>query len=107
MPENIDIAALAQKWRHSHEEDTDDLMVFRPEAYPFPPSRGRRSFELHQDGGLINHGLGPDDRSVTTSGSWQVKGSGQLELKPGGAPSTVLTIQSVTPEKLVVKKNRL
>jgi len=37
-------------WVHSHEEDSDEEMVFRPAAYEFPPSRGRRSFELKPDG---------------------------------------------------------
>jgi hypothetical protein len=46
-------------WVHSHEEDSDEEMVFRPAAYEFPPSRGRRSFELKPDGILAEGGIGP------------------------------------------------
>jgi len=36
-------AQVAGRWVHSHEEDTDDEMVFRAadSGYAFPPSRGR------------------------------------------------------------------
>ncbi len=35
--------ALAGRWVHSHEEDTDDEMVFRAadSGYRFPPARAR------------------------------------------------------------------
>ena len=105
MATDIDIAALTQKWRHSHEEDTGDRMVFRPESYAFPPSRGRRSFELRAGGRVINQRPGADDRPEESSGSWHLRDDGKLELRTPGAQSpTVFTIESVTPEKLIVKK---
>jgi len=33
----VDRAALERRWIHSHEEDTPDEMVLRPDDYPFPP----------------------------------------------------------------------
>jgi hypothetical protein len=59
MANQIDRKALAQKWVHSHEEDTDDEMVFRPASYAFPRSRGRNSFELEAGGQLVTSGIGP------------------------------------------------
>jgi len=106
MTNQIDRKALAQKWVHSHEEDTDDEMVFRPAAYAFPRSRGRDSFELDAGGQLVTTGIGPDDRSLRGQGKWQLKGSDKLTLEPAGpgARKTVMQILHVAPDKLVVKK---
>jgi hypothetical protein len=102
---NIDRKALAQTWIHSHEEDTDSETVFRPSTYAFPPSRGRKSFQLKTDGSLVSSGPGPDDRSVKTEGQWLMSG-GKLELKPSaGRPASVLQVLSAGPDKLVVKKD--
>ena len=53
---------LLQHWIHSHEEDTDTEMVFRPASFNFPPARGRKGFELSPDGTLIDYRIGPTDR---------------------------------------------
>jgi hypothetical protein len=106
MANEIDRKALAQKWVHSHEEDTDDEMVFRPASYAFPPARGRKSFELDAGGRLVTSGIGPDDRPVRGQGEWQLEGSDKLALEPAGPGTrkTVLQILRVGPDKLVVKK---
>ena len=49
----IPAGILCQHWVHSHEEDTETEMVFRPASHPFPRSRGRRSFELRPDGTFV------------------------------------------------------
>src|SRR5436190_10495182 len=106
MAGDIERQALAKKWLHSHEEDTDDLMVFRPEGYRFPPSRGRRSFELRPDGSLVGQAIGPDDRPVPSTGSWQLQQGNRLALRPfeSTAPEVVWQVESVSPDKLTVKK---
>jgi hypothetical protein len=65
---------LRRCWVHSHEEDSDEEMVFRPAAYELPPSRGRRSFELKPDGILAEGGIGPTDRPMETQGTWELRG---------------------------------
>jgi hypothetical protein len=72
MSNEIDRGALAQKWVHSHEEDTHDEIVFRPSSYRLPPSRGRRSFQLSADGSLVEQGISLDDRPTHISGSWSL-----------------------------------
>src|SRR5215207_5807083 len=106
MANEIDRKALTQEWVHSHEEDTDDEMVFRPASYAFPPARGRKSFELDAGGRLVTSGIGPDDRPVPGQGQWQLEGSDKLALEPAGpgARKTVMQILQVAPDKLVVKK---
>ena len=57
-------------WIHSWEEDTADTIVFRPEEYPFAPSRGREGFEFQTGGILVYHGFGPADEPLTSVGEW-------------------------------------
>jgi len=96
---------LRRRWVHSHEEDTDKEMVFRPAAYELPPSRGRRSFELMPDGALLEGRIGPTDRPLETQGSWELQDD-RLVLRRGSseAPPRVMRIASVEDDRLVVEK---
>ena len=49
---------------HSHEEDTDDEIVYRSatSGYEFPRSRGREALELHPDGSYGGVVPGPADK---------------------------------------------
>jgi len=67
-------AALYGHWRHSHEEDSDGEMVFRPAQHAFPPARGRTGFELRPDGSYLENSPGPDDRPEQSSGCWSLEG---------------------------------
>jgi hypothetical protein len=97
--------ALCGRWTHSHEEDTSDRRVYRPPSHPFPPSRGRASFELKADGTMIEHAIGPTDRSARRDGTWELRPDGRLVLRPdGSAPEQVLDVVSVTPDRLVVRR---
>jgi hypothetical protein len=95
---------LRRRWVHSHEEDTEEEMVFRPAAYEFPPSRGRRSFELKPDGTLAEGRIGPTDRPVEAQGTWELKDDRLvLRREPSEAPR-VMRIRSVDDDRLVVEK---
>ena len=39
---------IYRRWKHAHEEDQGNHMVFRPDSYEFAPSRGRVEFILEQ-----------------------------------------------------------
>jgi hypothetical protein len=105
MADKIDPAALSRTWVHSHEEDAADTMVFRPSSYKFPPSRGRRSFQLKADGSLVASGPGPDDRTVSAPGVWKLENSDTLTMQPAGKAKTSMKILSAEPTRLVVKKD--
>ncbi len=62
--DRINLDMLAQHWVHSHEEDTEEEMVFRPASYPFPPSRGRKSLQLEPGGRLATKRTNLVDGSV-------------------------------------------
>jgi hypothetical protein len=105
MPD-LPAGLLHRRWVHSHEEDTDTEMVFRPDTFGFPPSRGRVSFELREDGTFLDRGIGPTDRSEETAGTWQLEGGERVVLRESGTDQVRrrLDIASVEPDRLVVRK---
>jgi hypothetical protein len=94
----MDVKALCRHWVHSHEEDSDTEMVFRPASYKFPPARGRKGFELKPDGTLIDHGIGPTDRRTKSKGKWKLEGE---ELRVG---ERAMKIVGIDRQRLVVRK---
>jgi hypothetical protein len=95
---------VRRRWVHSHEEDTDKEMVFRPAAFEFPPSRGRTSFELKPDGALLEGGIGPTDRPVETQGTWELEDDRLLLRRDPSETPRVMRIASVDDDRLVVEK---
>src|SRR5437667_6338660 len=43
-------SCILGRWMHSHEEDMQGVMAFRPKDFSFPPSRGRRGFDFREGG---------------------------------------------------------
>jgi hypothetical protein len=83
----IDRDALYGRWIHSHEEDSDGEMVFRPATHPFPPSRGRTSFDLRPDGTYIERSPGPMDVPEEYTGRWSLEGDRLVLEAEGGRPT--------------------
>jgi hypothetical protein len=104
MADKIDLHSLAQTWVHSHEEDTPGEMVFRPKSHVLPPSRGRKSFQLAPGGQLLSSGPAPDDRTTSSPGAWSLDQSDVLKFKLATGGTTELKILSVSPDKLIIKK---
>jgi hypothetical protein len=106
MPGKIPNDVLLRHWVHSHEEDTDAEIVLRPAGYPFPPSRGRTSFELKPDGSLVDHGIGAVDQREQVEGRWQLEGDNRLAFyKPSESrPYRVLRVVSADRARLVIRK---
>src|ERR671920_101558 len=61
-----------KRWTHSHEEDYDDIQVYRPSTFNFPLSRGRIAFEIEKNGTFIQYGIGPDDTRKKVEGNWTI-----------------------------------
>ena len=99
----IEVSHLTQAWVHSHEEDTATTTVYRPAKFPFPPSRGRKGFQLQPGGVLTERKPGPTDQTVIAPGKWKLVGE-KLELSPRGGGTQILCIESVEPGRLVVQK---
>jgi hypothetical protein len=108
MAEQMNPNLLHQHWVHSHEEDTPEKQVFRPANYNFPLSRGRSSFELKPDGGLVESGIGPTDRKQQVEGRWKLEGGDRLALYTDdqARPTRVLKIASANADRLVLETDR-
>jgi hypothetical protein len=100
-----DETLLQQRWIHSHEEDSDTEMVFRPASFAFPRSRGRAGFELKPNGAFINIGIAPTDGPQESTGTWTLDGSSLRLFAPSSStPVRTLDILSASPDRLVVRK---
>ena len=67
--------ALFNRWVHSREEDTDEIMVFRPATFKFPRSRGRDGLEIREDGVFLLHTIAETDGLRTIAGKWKLTGT--------------------------------
>ena len=96
--------AVVGHWVHSHEEDTDAEMVFRPASYPFPPSRGRTSFELRPDGRYVERSPGPVDVPVESKGSWSLEGDRLLLGADGDEPGHAWQVKAAEADRLTLRR---
>ena len=95
---------LQGRWVHSHEEDTDEEMVFRPADRPLPPARGRTSLEFRPDGTYVESAPGPVDVPESSTGSWSLE-AGRLVLEAAGnQPSRELEITGAEDDRLTIRK---
>lgn len=97
---------LLNRWLHSHEEDYDDVVVYRPETFPFPPSRGRSGFELRADNSCEVIGLATSDGAVPRPGKWRLDEAPNLIIEEAAGRAWVARIESVTLDRLVVRPAR-
>jgi hypothetical protein len=95
---------LGRRWVHSHEEDTDTDMVFRPADHPFPPSRGRTSFELRPDGTYVEGSPGPVDVPEESTGSWSLDGDRLILGAEGDRPGHAWEITGAEDDRLTVRR---
>jgi hypothetical protein len=96
---------LQKRWLHSHEEDSDSEMVFRPASFKFPPSRGRAGFDLKANKSYVDIGIAPADGPQESSGTWTVDGNTLELFNPSSStPARTLQILSVDKNRLVVRK---
>ena len=100
----IDPKLLQHRWCHSHEEDSSNTQVFRPDSYSLPPSRGRSGYAFQSDGSVLKTMPGPTDRPTTAQGTWTVDDKGRLTIRIQGCSDEVLQIDSLDSDRLVVKK---
>lgn len=93
-------------WVHSHEEDTEDVSVYRPRDYEFPLSRGRTGFEIKEGGEFVRYDIAPDDGLKIDIGRIKQEGPNKLRVNfedPKIQPS-ILNIVSCDDNVLRVRK---
>jgi hypothetical protein len=99
---SLDPAHLVGSWSHSHEEDDDGVQIFRSAEYDFPPSRGRETFTLHPDGTAVTGLPGPDDRGISTDGTWQFEGDILHVRCPGW--TAAYEVLDAAPQRLKLRR---
>lgn len=96
---------LQRRWVHSHEDDSPTTTVYRPKGYDFPPSRGRRMFELKAGGDYAQSAPGPTDQPLATSGKWRVGDDDTIVITAAdGGDVRVLEVESLGRDRLVIRK---
>jgi hypothetical protein len=83
-------------WIHSHEEDAQGVMVYRPANYSFPPSRGRMGFEFREGGELVYYGIGRADGSEQFSGSWVIEERNRVRINVDSERIQTFVLQVVS-----------
>jgi hypothetical protein len=96
---------VGRRWVHSHEEDSDEAQVFRPADHPFPPSRGRTSFELRPDGTYVESSPGPVDAPEASTGTWSLDGGRLILGAEGDRPGHAWEVTSVEEDRLTLKRD--
>lgn len=95
---------LVGRWTHSHEEDTEKEMVFRPATHPFPPSRGRLALELRRDGTYTERAPGPVDVPEEAHGHWSLEGDRLVLEGTGDRPGHAWRIAAAEGDRLAIKR---
>lgn len=100
------LALLEKTWLHSHEEDKNDTLVYRPNSFDFPPARGRTGFKMDADGTFHQYDIAPTDGLEEHPGRWDMPSEKQLNVTFPNKKSTDFQAEiiSMTPDMLKVKK---
>jgi len=94
---------LLGRWVHSHEEDGEGEMVFRPDTHDFPPSRGRTSVELRADGTYVERSPGPVDIPEESRGRWSLEDDRLVLEGEGERPGHVWELTAAEGDRLGVR----
>lgn len=92
------------RWQHSHEEDANETEVYRPESYALPLSRGRKGFEIREEGDFIELAIAPTDGIDETVGKWSPSGNEALEIVLENGRSYEIQIVAAGEDVLEIKR---
>ncbi|UOQ99091.1 hypothetical protein MUN81_06260 [Hymenobacter sp. 5317J-9] len=97
---------LEGTWLSSREEDRGDTLVYRPNTYKFPPSRGRTGFKFESFGRFEQFDIAPTDGLAGHPGSWVLEGDNRvrIHLTEGQEPDYTLEVVSVGNKVLKVRR---
>ena len=97
---------LFQRWRHSFEEDVEDLTIYRPSDYAFPPARGRAGIEFLAYGGFIDWVIAPTDTLQSVHGQWRIKDDRFIRIDFEANASNPFLLEIVECSNSVLKLRR-
>jgi hypothetical protein len=91
---------IFKHWIYSNQDKDHrpSVSVFRPSDYNFPPSRGRRGFEIRRNGEFILYEIGSDDRPVKKVGEFKVEGPNKIKIYFEGKQESAFSLGIVSIE---------
>jgi len=97
---------LEGTWLHSYEEDDENVQVYRPNTYAFPPARGRTGFAFDRAGLFTQYDIAPTDGLEGRPGTWKMDGDRTIlvSLEDKKDPDYRLEIVSLTGDVLKVRR---
>ena len=104
--EEMQLQLLQKTWLHSHEDDQNDIRVYRPNTYDFPPSRGRTGFTFEKDGTYKQYDIAPTDGLEEHSGKWVAGKDEKIKIMfdKKDMENYEIEIISVEPNLLKIKR---
>lgn len=97
-------SAMFKHWTHSHEEDYENINVYRTNEYRFPPSRGGRDgFELRENGDFIRYRTGATDKPEAKIGRWKSIGENKIEVFLDDSSDKSFTLDIFSSDENVLK----
>lgn len=84
---------LQGTWLHSREESHGDTLVYRPNTYNFPPSRGRTGFAIGPNGRFTQFDIAPTDGLQGQPGSWTLLAGNRLLIQPNGPQAVAYELE--------------
>lgn len=64
---------LCQCWKYSYEESEEDMKIYRPCDYNFPPSRGREGMTFMTNKKFVYNAIAPTDGFMELKGNWEME----------------------------------
>ena len=98
---------LEGTWLISREENSGDTLVYRPNTYAFPPSRGRTGFAIKPFGRFEQFDIAPTDGLAGRAGTWTADGGTRLRIHLAEGTEPDYTLEIISLEKQVLKLRRL
>jgi len=97
---------LEGTWLTSREENNGDTLVFRPNTYAFPPSRGRTGFAIKSYGRFEQFDIAPADGLTGRLGTWTADGPTRLRIHLADGREPDYTVEILSLQNHVLKLRR-
>lgn len=98
---------LEHTWLHAHEEDQNDVRVYRPNTYAFPPSRGRTGFAFDHNGLFTQFDIAPTDGLEGSRGVWKAENDHLLSISLDDKKDPDYKLEIISLDKDVLKVRRI
>ena len=97
---------IFKTWQHSYEEDVEDVRVYRPSGFDFPPTFFREAMTFKRNGEFLLTVPGPADVPELILGTWEAEASNQIRVKFEKGKHEAFTLQIISIDQEVLKVRR-